>query len=286
MLVAAVGVVLSSVAAASEPPDREPAASLADRSTPVDGTDAADRANRAVPLPREPRPATPRAGRDAGLPGQLTWTLGSTAFRTAVPVGSTAGTFDGRAGRLGLSWSKDGQRFLWTIDATGSLGTPVADRDNVPASKATALRARGAAMLPLGASFAAGLAAEVSANAIGSIAQGDEYLSSWQTVVAGAQVRARVPLSSRFTFLADGFAGASPVAGRFDAVDTASRHNASGAFAAGGVVSGAAAISLRTGDRFALSAGLAGRGAQIALARGGSLFEHELTPYVTFGRAF
>lgn len=291
VFVALGAIAISSAARASEPPNAVTVAS-ADPAAYSDrvSDSAVDRAGsdsfHEPRLPREPRAS--RIGSASLLPhARLTLGVGSANFRSNVPVGCTAATYQGRAGQFAMSLGIDGRRFLYDVDAGFGLGTASSvSRDNMPTTKATALSVRAGASLPIATSsraqVTAGLALDVRAGGVGSYENGDEFLTTWQTAVPGAQVHARVDLSSRLSLSAKGFAGASPLAGRFDAFDVAKARNVprSGALSTGYVLAGVANASLRASDRVTVAAGLTARNDGFRVGNGTWIRDGELAPFV------
>ena len=278
-VVAALGVlVLSAVASAAEPVK------------PTLQVSPAPAAAAAISIPHGPISNGPRSSTPASSPfTHMNFSLGfgSAGFDSTVPLGSTAGRYQGRAGETTFSAELYGRRFGFNVDAAANMGTVANSSDNavMPHTKVSAFQARGSAGTMVFASrsttVTAGAALELRANAVASVDAGNAFLSSWQSAIAGADVHARVFLSPRVFVSAAGFAGVIPVVARWQSHDvTTLGHQGSGSLSNASVFAGSAAISMRKSEKIAFTAGIAARDAQFHLDDNSLLAERTIKPYV------
>lgn len=290
-VVVALGMLVSSYAEAVEkaaPPSVSAAPGSPEKASAApSAAGIADRSS-SISMPRDLRGNAPRTGLGGRFTrGSLAIGLGSAGFSSAVPIGSTAGAYRGRAGETSLTGELYGQRFGFNLDASANMGTSPETKEGViPRSKVSSFAARGSGGTMLFASesvtFSAGLALEMRANAIGSLDDGNQFLTQWQTAVAGADVHGRVFVTQRIYLGASAFAGLVPIAGRWESMDVAAKNGkpGSGNLSNASVFAAAATASYRAKDRLAITAGIAARDGEFHLRGNSRLHEQTVKPYL------
>lgn len=129
--------------------------------------------------------------------------------------------------------------------------------------------------------LAVGPGFEGRATALGTTEEGNQALTSWQTVIGGADMRARYFVGPRVYFTGSAFLGAAPIVGRWQSVDAA----ASDVMHEGDlhdpiVLAGNLSASVRPAEWIAFSGGLSVRDARYRFDGGATGREQCLRPYL------
>lgn len=194
----------------------------------------------------------------------------------------------GSASAAGISVDLHGRRLAFALGLSGSatddVASPIEGAAGTPA-RFTAGEARAAFDATIlnarGIYVAAGAGIEARASAYGSFDQGNELVTSWQTVVAGADLRARVFAGPRVYFAGSLFAGAVPVALRWQRVDAAGTDPLSaGSLEDPFVLAASAGVGVRPVEWLALAGGVVARDASYRLDDGSEAREQCIRPYV------
>lgn len=226
--------------------------------------------------------------------GTVSALAGVSSVQASIPVAAMETEYAGESRMAGLAIDLHGRRLGFHLDLAASATEQV----NAPVDGATGTRlthAEGA--LGLGATLvssrgvylSAGPALEARATAVGDFSQGNEAVASWQSVVAGGDVRARVFAGAHVYVTASAFAGAIPLHGGWQSVDAASATSTDGPVASARledalVFSGHVAAAVRPAEWVAFSAGVGARHATYGYRDDAGLrgegTERSVRPYV------
>lgn len=219
---------------------------------------------------------------------------GVSTMNASIPVSVLESEYEGQARMAGLAIDLHGRRLGFHLDLAASATEQV----NAPVDGATGTRlthAEGA--LGLGATIvngrglyvSAGPGVEARATAVGDFEQGNEAVASWQSVIAGGEVRARVFAGPRVYVTASAFAGVLPVYGGWQSVDAAAATSSTGPVGSARleeslVLAGHVAAAVRPAEWVAFSAGVGARDARYTFVDAGGASsegaERTVRPYV------
>ena len=156
----------------------------------------------------------------------VTAAAGVSTVNTSIPVAALENDYAGEARMAGLAIDLHGRRLGFHLALAGSATEQVdAPIESAEGSRLThvegALGLGATVVNARGIYLSAGPALEARATAVGHFEQGDEAVASWETVVAGGDVRARIFAGPRVYFTGSAFAGVAPLYGGWQSVDAA-----------------------------------------------------------------
>ncbi len=237
-------------------------------------------------LPRRARVADPWFTR-----GSVTMAGGLTAWDAVMPVPGMAEKVNASAPTGGFDVDLYGRQIAFHLSfaglASNQASAPVEGIDNASLTSGE-VRANLSAALwnSHGVFVGAGPGIEGRITTIGTLETGDEAFSSWQTVVAGADVRMRVFLGPRLFLTGTVFYGLMPLQGSWQTVNAAppsgdqSDWLQEGSITKSAVLSTSIGASLRPAEWIALHGGVAIRSATHELDVGETGKESGLRPFL------